>query len=93
MGVSRSTPRARVFRSIQHFTVTIADGQASGTAPITAVNTARTFLVHLGASGAATAQHMFARLTLTNSTTVTATRGSSTTTDTVTVAGIAVEGY
>jgi hypothetical protein len=66
------------FKSLQNTTITIADTATSNTATITAVDTTKTFINSLGsdvgdnASGSST--NWLARLVLTNSTTVTATR-------------------
>lgn len=65
-------------QSVQSGTVTIANGNASGTATITAVNLSRATLEFLGNSttGAATQiRDEDAGITLTDTTTVTATRG------------------
>jgi hypothetical protein len=72
-------------KGIQRGTVTIASNQTSGTATITSVDTAKTELRHLGATGVVTGESGFRnRIALTNATTITATRASSNA-DTVTV--------
>lgn len=62
--------------SIQYNTVTVSDTATSGTRTITSVNTAKSVLVYLGGSySASTMNASVGRITLTNSTTVTADRG------------------
>lgn len=66
-------------KSLQYGTITIASGQATGTAIITSVATANAILVNLDsnpASGNTQARYMLTYITLTNSTTVTATRNT-----------------
>ena len=70
-----------VIKSVQRGTITIASGNTTGTATISAVNTAKTFVIHNGntekAEGFGSAQYpkvWESLLTLTNSTTVTATK-------------------
>lgn len=67
-----------VLNRIQAGTLTIAGNQSSGTATITAVDVSNTLLVPGGYSlndAATTNDAVYVRLTLTNSTTLTATRG------------------
>ena len=68
-----------VIKSIQYGTVTL-NAVSSGTATITAVDTAKAVLIYLGTSYNVTTSLSGAltRITLTNSTTVTATRGAAT---------------
>ena len=66
----------QLIRSIQYGTVSMA-GVLSNTTTITAVTVARTMLLHLGQECALDNLLMSARITLTNSTTITATRGTS----------------
>lgn len=66
-------------KSIQPFSITL-NATSSGTATIIAVDTSKAYLVYNGVSldataGGASAHHWFAKLVLTNSTTVTASRG------------------
>jgi len=58
-------------KSVQYGTVTANSGSASGTATITAVNTAKAMLFFLGAENTAADSPTMLRLGLTNSTTVT----------------------
>lgn len=61
--------------SIQYNTVTISDTASSGTRTITAVTTAKAALIYLGASSTnSTVNSAVGRITLTNTTTVTANR-------------------
>lgn len=68
--------QAGTIKSIQRGVVTIADNSATGTATISAVNTAKSVIEFLGGTGAGTSDQRDSRCTivLTNSTTVTATR-------------------
>jgi len=69
-----------VTRSIQRGTITLGGGQASLTATITEVNTAKTFL-SCGSnndSSGANGDSAFGKLALTNGTTITASRAAST---------------
>ena len=74
-------------KSVQRGTLVLSSSQTSNTATISAVNMAKTMLNFLGASAGSSAEtaptnryaqtsHHFVRLTLTDSTTVTATRVS-----------------
>lgn len=67
-------------KSIQRGTITISGTALTATATITAVDTAKSELRHLGVSSnppASTIDHEYAlRLSLTNSTTITATRAA-----------------
>lgn len=69
--------------AVQRGTITVAAASTSNTAAITSVTTAKALLMFLGMSADATAaaggvqEHVFTRLTLTNATTVTATRTNS----------------
>jgi len=77
-------------KSIQRGTITIANSSTSNTATITAVVTAKSIISLLGTSSTETsAANLLARVELTNTTTVTATRGG--TTGSVTVRYLAVE--
>jgi hypothetical protein len=74
--------RPSIIRSIQRGTIAISSGASSNTATITAVTTANTMLLYNGnssddASGDNPSRAQ-ARITLTNSTTITATRGATT---------------
>lgn len=66
-------------RSIQNGSITIASGSTSNTATISSVTTANTWLKYDGVTATSTSnvQSVATRITLTNSTTVTATRGAS----------------
>ena len=74
--------RNGLIQSTQQVTVTIANGQTSGTATITAIDTTRTSLIWGGSSTTRNAtydgQQDLCGCTLTNSTTVTATRSGTT---------------
>lgn len=80
MGVQRLKPAAggATIKSVQRGTITIAVASASNTATVTAVDTSKTQMTHLGtditAAGTDTFYPRDAYLVLTNSTTVTATR-------------------
>lgn len=67
-----------LIRSVQRGTITIAGASTSNTATITAVNVNNAVINFLGATVAGTenADHAHARVTLTDSTTVTATKGA-----------------
>lgn len=64
-------------KSIQRGTIGIANSDLTNTATITAVDTSKTELRHLGMSGAVPTDNadQFIRIGLTNATTITATRG------------------
>lgn len=66
---------ARAIRSIQRGTISVTAGASSGTATINSVNTARSEVAYLGGIGLNQAGSLavIGRLSLTNSTTVTAT--------------------
>lgn len=73
---------ATAVSSVQHGTVTIASSTTSNTATITSVDTARAAVFYLGVTNTTSTsspQTVLPRIDLTNATTVTATRGSSTT--------------
>jgi hypothetical protein len=79
--------------SVQAFEITIATGATSNTATITGVDTAKSWIWYCSetySAGTASNTHM-ARCSLTNGTTVTANRNSSSATDTVTVRGYVFE--
>jgi|SRR5688572_19633801 len=63
---------ASVIDHVEYGDVAVNNGNSSGTATIAAVDTTKAFLSYLGANGSAT-NHVF-KITLTNSTTITATR-------------------
>lgn len=84
--------RRSVIKSVQYGTVVIGAGATSATATISSVTTSKSVVVFLGfqeSSSAATPQTYLAYLTLTNATTVTATRQASG--DTLTVGFCVVE--
>ena len=69
-------PRRRFVVSCQHFSITIGAASTTGTATINAVDTARSFIVWGGSSSTSSVmQYAIPTLVLTNSTTITATRG------------------
>jgi len=73
------TSRMAAIRGIQRGTITIASSQTTGTATITSVDPAKTELRWLGASSAISGEAAYRnRITLTNATTITATRATST---------------
>ena len=79
-------------KSVQYGTVTMSGGQSTNTATITAVVVAKTVLHHLGQTieaGSALSDGL-ARITLTNTTTITATRSSN---NNVCVVGFCAEEY
>jgi len=80
-------------KSIQRGTITISSGAVSNTATISSVTTSKTQLNFLGSSTTAdlSLYLAFTRVTLTNSTTVTATRGGAGGHDTTTVSYEVIE--
>lgn len=62
--------------SVQYGSVTVTNGNTTGTATISAVDTAKAIVFFLGDNPAVDATRS-ARITLTNATTVTATKGNS----------------
>lgn len=75
-----------LIKSIQRGSITIANGQVTGTGTITSVSTGNTRLIYLGESHGASetnSSRRRSRITLTNATTVTATRSDSGGTETV----------
>lgn len=82
-----------IIQSVQHFSIAVNAGSASNTATISSVTTANAFILYGGQSedqAADNPNQIHAGLTLTNSTTVTATRNSSSTTSIV-INGCVVE--
>lgn len=81
--------------SVQQVSITIATGATSGTATITSVDTSRTILIPQGQTCTVTtdtaANFNLARIELTNATTITAYRNTSSAADTVTVNCAVVE--
>ena len=81
--------------SVQYGTVTIASGATSGTATITSVDTSKSVLGFLGFTTAVDSSgvqnRVFPRITLTNATTVTATRDTSDPGKSVTVSFVVTE--
>ncbi len=79
----------------QQFSITIAAGSTSNTATITAVTAANAFVLWQGQTGASIATAVNSKfqtaITLTNSTTVTATRGVSDAGNSVTIFGTVIE--
>jgi hypothetical protein len=71
-------PISGYIKSVQQVSITIAAGSSSNTASINAVSTATTFIIYQGTTttlvGPTNTDHTWVRLTLTNSTTITATR-------------------
>jgi hypothetical protein len=67
-------------RSVQRGSITIAGASTSNTATITSVNLTTSIVTYLGCTlvGAENPDHAFARVTLTDATTVTATKGAGT---------------
>lgn len=79
-GGATSAVSSPIINSLQQVAVTIAAGQTSGTATITAVTAANSYCHWQGTKGAVStfaATTCFASVTLTNATTVTATRSTS----------------
>lgn len=87
-----SSGSARI-KSIQRGSITIADGTASNTATIASVVTENARLVCLGwsSTNVQQADNAFARIALTNSTTITATRGAASTGGATTVSYEVIE--
>lgn len=80
--------------SIQHITVTIPTSNTSGTATISSVNTSNTVVLWGGfytANVGTSAREVMPRLTLTDSTTVTASRNTSSASYTVVVKAVVIE--
>lgn len=75
MGVTSSASLAGI-KSIQRGVITMMTTSSSGTATITAVNTAKAQVTLLGTNFTNDNAYYAARLTLTNATTVTANRGT-----------------
>lgn len=90
MGISLSTPQ--IIKSIQRGTITLAS-VSSNTATITAVDIAKSVLIHMGWSSDTDSAKQAVYLSLTNSTTVTANRGEAGATGTSTVSYEVVEFY
>lgn len=89
-----SSAACTMTQSVEEFTILIGTSATSNTATISSVDTSRTLIVWGGLSSNATTADpsvTSARVTLTNSTTVTAVRNTSDATDTVTVSGTAVQ--
>ena len=80
---------------VQQVSITIASGSLTGTATITGVGSGA-FIVYQGATctetGAGTLNDSVSRIELTNSTTITATRGATGTSKTVTINAVIVDG-
>lgn len=74
---SRAPANESPIQSVQYGTMTIAANVASGTATITSVNTAKAVVIYLGLRTSATSDNTWAKITLTNATTVTADRQGS----------------
>lgn len=93
LGASSPAAAVSVIRSIQQGTITIAAASLSNTATITAVTTANTILIYDGVTSTTASQigsgRHTARISLTDATTVTATREN--VTDAVTVKFTAIE--
>lgn len=84
---------ASYITSIQAFEITIATGNTTNTATISSVDTSLSWIWWCGEeiSGGTASNTIRARATLTNATTVTATRGASSASDTVTIRGYVLE--
>ncbi len=86
----KSSGIASIIENIQEFSITITAGNLSNTATLTAFNTSRSVQLHSGevtnAASAALNSRVRTRLTITNGTTITATRTNSN--DDVTVYGV-----
>lgn len=75
MALDRTQPRARVTRSVQYGSV-VLNGTTSNTATITSVDTSKSELGFLGFESDTNDIKTSPRITLTNATTVTATRNA-----------------
>lgn len=79
-----------IIKSVQAGTIAITSGNTSNTDTITSVDTSKSMLIHLGTSttGGFTAmddiEHILTRITLTNATTITATRHDGTSASSIT---------
>jgi hypothetical protein len=81
-----------VYDSVQHFSITIAASSASNTATVSTVDTGVSFIIWGGSRCANTnADDAMGRVTLTNSTTITATRTTSDATNSLTITGTLIE--
>ena len=79
-------------KSVQQGTIAINDPALSNTAVITSVNTAKAFVLNLGMETASTGiAQIMTRVSLTDATTVTATRGATAAGNNVTVGFVVVE--
>ena len=91
-----NVPGGGMIKSIQRGIVAILGSNAAGTATVTAVNTSKAVLTHLGSSifvGATDAADSDGRITLTNSTTITATRGNNASSSALNISYELVEYY
>jgi Zn-dependent alcohol dehydrogenase len=90
-------PPASVIKSVQYGTVALADSATSGTATISSVDANKAVVHFLGVSTDSNMvdnqRRWLARVTLTNATTVTASRGAATTTNAMTVSFVVAEYY
>jgi hypothetical protein len=102
VGIASFLSRTSPIKSIQRGTITIAASATTGTATISSVNTGKSVLHLLGwtqtyeqsaTSGTHRYPRMFPRIALTDATTVTATRNSSDSAETVTVSYEVIEYY
>lgn len=87
-------PSTNVINSIQYGTATISSGNTSGTATITSVDTSKAVLIMLGYtsdSASESPREYLIRITLTNATTVTATKNTAGTGITSVVSFVVVE--
>jgi len=82
-------------KSVQYFTITIATSATSGTATISAVVTDNSIIIQQGSTSSDTTApygaYFLSGLTLTNTTTITATRGVASASYTATVHGMIIE--
>jgi len=69
-----SSRLSTAIKSVQYGTIIVYNGQTGGTAPITSVATDKAVLIHLGVT--ISSGHTASRISLTNSTTVSAVLGS-----------------
>lgn len=86
-------PSTRAVKSVQNFTITISGGSSSNTATISSVDTSKCEIQFHGARGGGSTEIRSSRVsvTLTDATTVTASRGN--TTNSATVSGTVIEYY
>lgn len=93
--MKKQQPAAPLVESVQHFSISVTSAATTGTATINSVDTTRSFVKWNGCltsqTTASSGQGILSRVTLTNATTVTVTRGSAANSDTLTCTGDVVQ--